>query len=86
LVSDKTVSISSRREIKAEQAQMIRMEQSPLWFDIRQKRSGSDIPRIDKHIQTDIVVGSNEIKQEMFELLSKRNYSKSDISKNHEKL
>ena len=63
LVSDKTVSISSRREIKAEQAQMIRIEQSPLWFDIRQKRSGSDIPRIDKHIQTDIVVGSSDIKQ-----------------------
>jgi hypothetical protein len=60
LVSDKTVSISSRREIKAEQAQMFKMEQSPLKYDLRQKRFGSDIPGIDKHIQTDIIVGSND--------------------------
>ena len=60
LVSDKIVSISSRREIKAEQAHMFMKEQSPLKYDLRQKRSGSDIPGIDKHIQTDIIVGSND--------------------------
>jgi hypothetical protein len=47
LVSDKIVSISSRREIKAEQAQMFKMEQSGKKYDIRQKRFGSDIPKID---------------------------------------
>jgi len=47
LVSDKTVSISSRREIKAEQAQMFKMEQSGKTYDIRQKRFGSDIPKVD---------------------------------------
>jgi hypothetical protein len=36
------------------------MEQSPLKYDLRQKRFGSDIPGIDKHIQTDIIVGSND--------------------------
>jgi hypothetical protein len=47
LVPDKTISISSRREIKAEQAQMFKMEQSGQKNDIRQKRFGSDIPKID---------------------------------------
>ena len=42
---------------------MFMMEQSPLKYDIQQKRSGSDIARLDKNIQTDIVVGSNEIKK-----------------------
>ena len=59
LVSDKTVSIQSRREIKAEQAQMFKMEQSGQKYDIRQKRFGSDIPKIDKLIQTDIIVGKS---------------------------
>jgi hypothetical protein len=42
---------------------MFKIEQSGQTYDNRQKQFGSDIPRIDKHIQTDIVVGSNEIKQ-----------------------
>ncbi len=72
LVSDKIVSIQSRREIKAEQAKMFKIEQSGQKYDIRQKRFGSDIPKIDKLIQTDIIVGKSEIKKEMLELLGKR--------------
>jgi hypothetical protein len=42
---------------------MFRMEQSGQTYELKLKRFGSDIPRIDKHIQTDIVIGSNEIKK-----------------------
>ena len=44
------------------------------------------IPKQDKNIQTDIVVGDDDIKKTTLELLTKRHYSKSEMSNNKKQL
>ena len=38
----------------------------------------------DKNYQTDIVLGGDEMKKSLFDLLTKRNYSKSDMPNDNE--
>ena len=64
---------------------MFSKEQSNGSFHECSELIGKNIAKHDRHIQTVITIGKDDIKKEMFELLTKRNYKQSKLSQSNEK-
>ena len=55
------------------------MEQDPCKVQYQHQQIKPFTAMKDKNYQTDIVLGKDEMKQSVFDLLTKRNYSRSDM-------